>query len=497
MRNAIRFLRRGRPVEIADFEPTTMLLDYLRLTEGKRGTKEGCAEGDCGACTIALGRRIDGRLVYRPVNACILLLGMADGAEVVTVEDLAAPDGTLHPVQAAMVKHHGSQCGFCTPGFVMSLFTLYHRNEMGGEKVGRKTVNDWIAGNLCRCTGYRPIVDAGLEAIDGKPADRFTEARAETEETLAGLEDGEDIFIGDSGSFFAAPASIDSLARLYLDHPDATLVAGATDVGLWITKQLRHLPKIVHLGRVAGLAGVEERDAELVIGATATFDAVEAAVARLDPDLGELWRRLGAKQVRASGTVGGNIAHGSPIGDSPPALIALGAELELRKGTDERRLPLEDFFLDYGKQDRAPGEFVTRVRVPKPGPGDVFRCYKISKRFDQDISAVMGAFRLTLDGRTVTDSRIAYGGMAAVPKRAAAAEQALVGADLDKPASWAGALDTLGQDLTPIDDLRASATYRLATARALLEKALIEFAGTNDRETRVVGHREGADARVA
>jgi xanthine dehydrogenase small subunit len=249
-------------------------------------------------------------------------------------------------------------------------------------------------------------------------------------------------------------------------------VAGATDVGLWITKQLRHLPKIVHLGRVAGLAGVEERDAELVIGATATFDAVEAAVARLDPDLGELWRRLGAKQVRASGTVGG-------------------------KGTDERRLPLEDFFLDYGKQDRAPGEFVTRVRVPKPGPGDVFRCYKISKRFDQDISAVMGAFRLTLDGRTVTDSRIAYGGMAAVPKRAAAAEQALVGADLDKPASWAGALDALGQDLTPIDDLRASATYRLATARALLEKALIEFAGTNDRETRVVGHREGADARVA
>jgi xanthine dehydrogenase small subunit len=483
MRNAIRFLRRGRPVEIADFEPTTMLLDYLRLTEGKRGTKEGCAEGDCGACTIALGRRIDGRLVYRPVNACILLLGMADGAEVVTVEDLAAPDGTLHPVQAAMVKHHGSQCGFCTPGFVMSLFTLYHRNEMGGEKVGRKTVNDWIAGNL------------------GKPADRFTEARAETEETLAGLEDGEDIFIGDSGSFFAAPASIDSLARLYLDHPDATLVAGATDVGLWITKQLRHLPKIVHLGRVAGLAGVEERDAELVIGATATFDAVEAAVARLDPDLGELWRRLGAKQVRASGTVGGNIANGSPIGDSPPALIALGAELELRKGTDERRLPLEDFFLDYGKQDRAPGEFVTRVRVPKPGPGDVFRCYKISKRFDQDISAVMGAFRLTLDGRTVTDSRIAsriaYGGMAAVPKRAAAAEQALVGADLDKPASWAGALDALGQDLTPIDDLRASATYRLATARALLEKALIEFAGTNDRETRVVGHREGADARVA
>ncbi|MDX1576455.1 MAG: xanthine dehydrogenase small subunit [Kiloniellales bacterium] len=497
MRKAIRFIRRGQVVELTDFEPTTMLLDYLRLTEGRRGTKEGCAEGDCGACTIALGRRIGGRLVYRPVNACIFLLGMADGAEVVTVEDLAGPDGTLHPVQDALVRHHGSQCGFCTPGFVMSLFTLYHCDELAGEKASRKTVNDWIAGNLCRCTGYRPIVEAGLEAIDGTPSDRFAKARAETEKTLAGLEDGADVFIGDSESFFAAPASIEALASLYEKHPDATLVAGATDVGLWITKQLRDLPKIIHLGRAADLDEVEESDDDLVIGATATYDSVEHAVARLDPDLGELWRRLGAKQVRASGTVGGNIANGSPIGDSPPALIALGAELELRKGAEVRRLPLEDFFLDYGKQDRAPGEFVTRVRVPKPSPKHAFRCYKISKRFDQDISAVLGAFRLTLDGTRVSAVRIAYGGMAAVPKRASAAERALVGADLSRPASWAGALDALAQDLTPIDDLRASAAYRRATARALLEKALIEIAGTDDRETRIVGHREGADARVA
>jgi xanthine dehydrogenase small subunit len=201
--------------------------------------------------------------------------------------------------------------------------------------------------------------------------------------------------------------------------------------------------------------------------------------------------------VRASGTVGGNIANGSPIGDTPPALIALDAILELRNGTNERRLPLEDFFLDYGKQDRAPGEFVARVRVPKPGPGDAFRCYKISKRFDQDISAVMGAFRLTLDGREVRAARIAYGGMAAIPKRATAAEQALVGADLGEPATWTAALNALGKDLTPIDDLRASAAYRRTTARALLEKALIEIAGTNDRETRIVGHREALDERIA
>ena len=493
MRESIRFISRGQPVELHDIEPTAMLLDHLRLAEGRRGTKEGCAEGDCGACTIALGRRVNGRLVYQPVNACILLLGMADGAEIVTVEDLAAPDGTLHPVQQALVEQHGSQCGFCTPGFVMSLFTLYH----AGQAATRESVNDCIAGNLCRCTGYRPIVDAGLQAIDGKPADRFAAARAETEKRLAELDDGADIFIGDSARFFAAPASIEALARLYEEHPDATIVAGATDVGLWITKHLKDLPKIIHLGRVAGLDDVQESEEALVIGASATYAAVEDRIARLDPDLGELWRRLGAKQVRASGTVGGNIANGSPIGDTPPALIALDAELELQKGAETRRLALEDFFLDYGKQDRAPGEFVARVRVPKPGPDHAFRCTKISKRFDQDISAVMGAVRLTLDGRTISAARIAYGGMAAIPKRAKVAEAALAGASLDEPASWTAALDALGKDLTPIDDLRASAAYRSTAARAVLEKALIEIAGGDDRDTRVVGHREGLHERVA
>jgi xanthine dehydrogenase small subunit len=496
MRGSIRFLRRGRVVELDDFEPTTMLLDYLRLSEGKRGTKEGCAEGDCGACTIALGRRVNGRLVYQPVNSCILLLGMADGSEIVTVEDLAEPDGTLHPVQAALVAQHGSQCGFCTPGFVMSLFTLYQT----GQRASRETVNDWIAGNLCRCTGYRPIVEAGLQAIDGNPSDSFAKTAAEKARQLAELDEldgGEDVFVGDSERFFAAPASIDSLAQLYQDHPDATLVAGATDVGLWITKQLRDLPKIIHLGRVADLLEIEDSEEALVIGAAVTYASVEGQITRLDPDLGELWRRLGAKQVRASGTVGGNIANGSPIGDTPPALIALDAELELRKGTNERSLPLEDFFLDYGKQDRSPGEFVVRVRVPKPGPGDAFRCYKISKRFDQDISAVMGAFRLTLDGHEVRAARVAFGGMAAIPKRATAAEQALVGIDLNEPSTWTAALTALEEDLTPIDDLRASAAYRRTTARALLEKALIEIAGTNDRETRIVGHREALDERIA
>ena len=364
MREAIRFLRGDQIIELSDVAPTETLLDYLRLSERKVGTKEGCNEGDCGACTVALGRLVDGQLVYEPVNACIQLLGQVDGCEVVTIEDLAE-DGRLHPVQEALARHHGSQCGFCTPGIAMSLFTLYHQPAAAPD---RRAVNEALAGNLCRCTGYRPIADAALEVCFVEPDDQFSRRADQIAETLAGLHDGEEIFIGDETSFFAAPASIDALADLYSRHPDATLVAGATDVGLWITKQLRDLPKIIWLGRVAFLDRVEAIEEGLIIGATASLAHVEPEIARLDPDLGAVWSRIGSRQVRASGTVGGNIANGSPIGDTPPMLIALGAMLELRKGETARTLPLEDFFIDYGKQDRGEAEFVTGIFVPAPGP---------------------------------------------------------------------------------------------------------------------------------
>lgn len=495
-RTTVRYLSAGRVVEVADFPPMTTLLDHIRLDRRRTGTKEGCGEGDCGACTVAVGRPVDGRMVYQPVNACIALLGQIDGCELVTVEDLAAREGRLHPIQAAMVEKHGSQCGFCTPGIVMSLFVLYH----GDGPVDRKAVTDQLAGNLCRCTGYRPIVDAALEACAGRgtgPVDAIAAAEAETISGLAAIDDGRDLMVGTAESFFAAPASIASLAALVAAHPDATLVAGATDVGLWITKQLRHLPKIIALGRVAGLDAVADHPDRLEIGATATFAAAEAAIGAIDPDLAELWRRIGSKQVRASGTVGGNIANGSPIGDSPPALIALGAELELQCGPDLRRLPLEDYFLAYGRQDRRPGEFVRRVIVPKLGPGEVFRAYKISKRFDQDISAVMGAFRLTLDGGRIAEARIAFGGMAGTPKRAAATEAALVGVDPADPATWAPALAAIRTDYVPLSDMRASAAYRSEVAAALLEKALIESAGAATDLTRITGQREARLDRVA
>ena len=486
-RNAVRFLRRGRIVERRDFAPSETLLDHLRIRERARGTKEGCAEGDCGACTVAVGRHDGhGGVTYQPMNSCILPLGTIDGAEIVTVEDLASASDRLHPVQRALVDAHASQCGFCTPGFVMSLFTLYH----AGRPADRATVNDWLAGNLCRCTGYRPIADAALACCTGEADDVFAGRAAETARSLARLSDDTDLFVGDDERFFAAPASEDALAALCARFPDATIVGGATDVGLWITKQLRELPRIVHTGRVASLHEVREMGDRVEIGAAATYAEAEAALVGLDPDVGEMLRRLGAKQVRAVGTVGGNIANGSPIGDSPPVLIALGATIELRHHETRRTLALEDFFLDYGRQDRAPGEIITRIVVPRLGRGEHFRSYKVSKRFDQDISALLGAFRLRVHRGLIVEARIAWGGMAATPRRALATERAMTGLRLRHPASWPAVADALAKDFSPIDDHRASARYRLRVAQSLLRKALTEIAGRPTTETRIRGFRE-------
>ena len=483
-RASIRFLRRGHIVELHDVPPMRTVLDYLRLEERSRGTKEGCNEGDCGACTVALGSLQDGRVTYQPVNACILLVVQLDGKELVTVDDLSA-DGILHPVQQALVDTHGSQCGFCTPGFVMSLFTLYQ----SGRAPTRAEIATHVAGNLCRCTGYRPIIDAAIKCCTGTVANSWAKGAAEAARQLAALDDGADVFIGSGEGFVARPASADTLARLAAEHPDATIVSGATDVGLWITKQLRQLPKIILTGGVKPLHGVRDEGGHIAIGAAATYAEAVPALAAIDADVGEVLRRLGSTQVRASGTLGGNIANGSPIGDTPPILIALGASLHLRHGDAERSMPLENFFIAYGKQDRKPGELVWRIDVPKLKASEVFRAYKISKRFDQDISAVMAAFKFVLDGRRIASARIAFGGMAATPKRGAATEAALAGASLDQPASWQAAVTALAQDFQPITDMRATAAYRIEVAQGLLRKALMEIAG-DTLETRITGERK-------
>jgi xanthine dehydrogenase small subunit len=464
---ALSFLRRGALVRIEKFEPDEMLLGYLRLTEKSKGTKEGCNEGDCGACTVVLGDLHEGRVRYQAYNACILMLGQIHGKELITVDDLAR-GGKLHAVQQAMVDAHASQCGFCTPGFVMSLFALAHEER----KVDRSAVVDQIAGNLCRCTGYRPIIEAGLKACNSVD-DYWSQHRTEIAAQLASIAQ-EDLFVGDDTSFFAAPANAENLSALCAKHPPATIVSGATDVGLWVNKQMRPQKQIIYTGRAKDFAVIKDHGDYISIGAGATHAAVHETLAQLHPDLGELIRRFGAKQVRASGTIGGNIANGSPIGDLPPALIALGATLHLRFGAAARSMKLEDFFIEYGKQDRKAGELVWRIDVPKPKPNQIFHCYKISKRMDDDISAVMGAFLFTVENQRISAVRIAFGGMAATPKRAFKTEIALLGKTLQE------ALQISLSDYTPLSDMRASAAYRSDVAQALLQKALLETAGAKD-----------------
>jgi xanthine dehydrogenase small subunit len=464
--SAFTFYRRGALVHIDHFAPDTMLLDYLRLTEKSKGTKEGCNEGDCGACTVVLGTPENGGVRYQAVNACILMLGQIHGKELITVDDLAR-DGKLHPVQQAMVDAHASQCGFCTPGFVMSLFSLAHEKRA----LNRADVVDQIAGNLCRCTGYRPIIDAGLRAC-GSVDDHWSRAQAETFKILSAIDD--DLFVGDDDSFFAAPASAEKLAALCAQYPAATIVSGATDVGLWVNKQMLAQRRVIYTGRAQDFSGVTDHDDFISIAAGTTHTDAFGALKSLSDDLGELLRRFGSRHVRASGTVGGNIANGSPIGDLAPALIALGATLHLRHSTATRHMNLENFFIAYGKQDRAPGELVWRIDVPRPKADQIFKCYKISKRIDDDISAVMGAFLFTLSGNHIISARIAFGGMAATPKRALKTEAALIGKSLQE------ALAVTLDDYTPLSDMRASAEYRSTVANSLLQKALLEAGGAEN-----------------
>jgi len=476
MTEKLRFILNGEERAVRLTDPTRTLLQLLRYDLRLTGTKEGCAEGDCGACTVVLGRIEDGGLVYRPVNACILFAPEIDGCEVITVEGLSGTDGALHPLQQAMVDTNASQCGFCTPGFVMALYA----HGVNGRSCDRAALKDAIAGNLCRCTGYGPILEAGERMTTFAPALRRDGAARAAQ--LAGLArknpldlSGECPLTG-APMRYRMPETVEALAAILEESPETTLVAGATDVGLWVTKQHRRLADIVSLSRIDALRRVEETDEAVVFGATVPLAEVMARVAPHYPDFGELLRRFGAVQVRESGTIGGNVANGSPIGDSMPALIALGASVRLRIGRDRREIPLEDLYIDYGKQARAPGEFVEAVRLPKPRPGLVFKAYKISKRFDQDISALCAAFALEIEDGRVGHARIAFGGMAPIPARASATEAALAGRPWTEQ-TLAEAMAALGEDFAPISDMRGSAEYRLKVARNLLRKAWLETAG--------------------
>ena len=452
----IAFHLNGTPVCLSGTSPTRTLLDWLREDRGLTGTKEGCNEGDCGACTVMVSDA-DGP---KALNACILFLPQLHGKSIRTVEGLTAPDGTPHPVQEAMVIHHGSQCGFCTPGFVVSMATAH--------ALGRTDHDTALAGNLCRCTGYAPIIRAA-KAVEGASVPQWLR-----EETLPDLPQ-QTPSTGDVQDGACRPQTIAELAKWYAERPDATLIAGATDVGLWVTKQLRDLHPVAFLGGIKDLKQITAQGATLRVGAGATINALMAAVAPTLPSFAEMLRRYASDQIRNAATIGGNIANGSPIGDGPPALIALGATLHLRKGDTRRDILLEDFFIEYRKQDRLSGEFVEAVTFPTDAPN--LRCYKLSKRFDQDISAVCGCFNITVEGGSITKARVAFGGMAGTPKRATACEAALIGQPWTLQTAQA-AKAAMQSDFQPMSDMRASAAYRMQTAGNMMIRYFHDLSGT-------------------
>ena len=463
MRDSITFLLGDTPRTLRGFDPAMTVLRYLREVERRCGTKEGCAEGDCGACTVVLGKPDGDGMAYQPVNACILFLHALDGRQLLTVEDLHVRGAPLHPVQQAMVDHHGSQCGFCTPGFVMSLFALAH------DAPDRADIGAALAGNLCRCTGYRPIV-AAAGAVRAEPViDGFAVGAAETARTLTALRNPSPLALDVAGTRLYVPTNADDLVELLAAHPEATILAGGTDIGLWVTKGHRRLPVVISLEAVEGLEAIELRDGCIEVGARVTHEALLPVLAGPYPAFAAMLRRFGSRQVRTRGTLCGNVANGSPIGDAAPALIALGAEVRLRGSGGVRTMPVEDYFVGYRQTALALGEFVERVCVPLPRPGESFHMWKVSKRFEQDISAVCGAFRLTLDGERIVDARIGFGGVAAIPFRARATEAALIGAAWNE-ATLVRARAALAGELRPISDMRASAEYRRAVACNLLTK---------------------------
>jgi len=462
-------------------DPNVTVLNYLREHVGKTGTKEGCASGDCGACTVVVGELEGDRVRYRTLNSCLTFVSSLHGKQLITVEDLKY-QGKLHSVQQAMVDRHGSQCGFCTPGFIMSLFAL-QKNSSGYDK---GATLEALAGNLCRCTGYRPIIDAAEQACCQKQPDQFDAFESNTVAQLKAIAPRETAGLNSGDKRCLVPLTVADLADLYTANPQARLLAGGTDLALEVTQFHRELPVMIYVGHIEDMKRIEVTDSAIEIGAAAALSDCYAALSREFPDFGELLHRFASLQIRNQGTLGGNIGNASPIGDAPPPLIALGAQIALRQGNTRRILPLQDYFLDYKVTARQEAEFIEKIIVPRAQANQAFRAYKVSKRLDDDISAVCAAFNLTIEEGVVRDARIAFGGMAAIPKRASACEAALVGSAW-YPGVIERACNALAEDFTPLSDFRASKEYRLLTAQNLLRKFFLEQQSP-EIETRVTAY---------
>ncbi len=460
MTAAIEFVLNGRPVQLADCPNHLTLLEYLR-SDGLTGSKEGCAEGDCGACSVAiLDRDAEGRAAWRAVNSCLVPLCLLDGREVVTVEGIAGPRG-LHAVQKKMVEHHGSQCGYCTPGFVVSLFEGYYRSEVNG----RPAIEDQLCGNLCRCTAYRPILDAAGEAFAERNGHDDPFAARLRQSSAAGREVDYDL----GGERFLRPTSLAQLLQLRREHPHGRLIAGATEMGLEVTKKFRRLPLLISVEAVPELREIARADSHWSIGAAATLTQIEEKLAPEFPALRDMLRVFGSRQIRNRATMGGNLVTASPIGDSAPVLLALGASVVLASTEGERAIPIDEFFLAYRRTDLRAGEILKSILLPRRSDR-VTAWFKVSKRREMDISTVAACFALKLDrGGVVQEARLAYGGVAPTPVRARATEEFLEGKPWNAETVQA-ALPILKKEFSPITDVRGSAAYRVGLIPALLEK---------------------------
>ncbi|OUX44646.1 MAG: xanthine dehydrogenase small subunit [Proteobacteria bacterium TMED261] len=464
--NFITYIRNDRIVEIKNSDSNETLLNYIREKLKKTGSKEGCAEGGCGACTVVIGELKGNEISYSAINSCITFLPTLQGKQLILVEDLISKDGELHPVQEAMVNYHGSQCGFCTPGFIMALFSMYKKYSEFSENV----IKDSISGNLCRCTGYQPIINAA-KSLKNKN-DYFSANKQNTINLLKKI-NNKSIEIHKNDKKYFAPKSIQELKKILKKNSDAIFLSGGTDLSLSVTKERKEISSIIYMNSVRDLTYIKNNNQYIEVGASTPLIDLEDYIKKYYPDFTKILKRYGSPQIRNVGTVAGNIATASPIGDCLPLLLSLNAQVVLQDTKKTKILNLDNFFISYRKTHLKKGQFIQAVRIPL-FKNSIFKAYKISKRFDDDISSVCAAFNLELVKNKVKSIRIAYGGMAAVPKRAISCEKVFLNSFFTEDILRKGK-EALTKDFKPISDMRASGLYRMEVAKNLLEKCFAEI----------------------
>jgi len=466
--NIIKFVNSERIIEIHNPDPNETLLNFIRTKLKKTGTKEGCAEGGCGACTVVLGELKNNNINYTTVNSCITFLPTLSGKQLILVEDLISKDNSLHPVQEAMVKYHGSQCGFCTPGFVMSLFSMFKNYT----KLKKDIIKDSLSGNLCRCTGYQPIIKAAKSLSAKNKIDHFYKNKKKTISQLKKIKN-QSIAIYNRGKRYFAPRYISEFKKILKKNTNSYLLSGGTDLSLLVTKDRKDINSIIYMNSIKELNYIKNNKEFIEVGATTPLIEFEIYIKKYYPDFNKILRRYGSTQIRNVATIAGNIATASPIGDNLPLLLALDSKVVLQGIKKNKILPINDFFISYRKTKLKPGQFIHSIRIPI-FDNNIFKAYKISKRFDDDISSVCAAFNLTIEKKKIKNVRIAYGGMSAIPKRAIYCEKILLNSSITKE-TIEKAKSALEKDFIPIGDMRASKNYRNVVAKNLLEKCFLEI----------------------